>query len=161
MGRRCQVSLLHRHGICFAFLCGPILIPGSGFLIHGSPLFLEALRGPEKSPLLWEMTNVYSWTTFPVCFLFIGNWKFSGLFKVWTVSVPCSPFGTFINISILKSLWVSYESYWKFTSCPKNISITFLHRPLYTLGMSGCCGTTFLKFLEVLFFLVLKLFLRF
>ena len=160
MGRCCQVSLLHRHGICFAFLCGPILISGSGFLNHGSPLFLAALRGSEKSPLLQETTNAYSWTTFLFCFLFIENWKFWGLFKVWTVSVPCSPFGTFISISILKNLWVSYGSYWKFTSCPKNISITFLHRPLYTSGMSGCCVTTSLKFLEALFVLALKLFLR-
>lgn len=77
------------------FYYGLVLLPVSGFLIHGSPLLLAALWAPGstiwKIFLLLEITNVYSWTIFPVCFLFIENQSPRGLFEVWTVSVPLVP----------------------------------------------------------------------
>lgn len=53
---------------------------GVTFLIHGCPLLLALPSGfpalfSDKSLFLLEITDIYSWIAFSVCFLFIESWR--------------------------------------------------------------------------------------
>lgn len=125
------------------------------FLIHGFPLLLALPSGCPA--LFWQISlfirndwylQLNSFFSLLLVYRKLKTqkplWSLNYLYPFWTLW--CNHQYKFLE-NVVGFLWIALGD---LLLAPKDTSITFLRRRVYTLGISGCRGTTPLRFSEAL-----------